>query len=729
MLRWIRLLFAALVLAALTVVVYRVIHPGPGPSWHRQAFLGGAWALFAAGAWLVRGTPLRAAALLILAGGLAVQLAAVTGPPINSDDLYRYVWDGRVQAAGIDPYSYVPAAPRLDALRDARLWPDHHTAWCVSSATSDPDGPGDLTPGCTLINRPAVHTIYPPVAEAYFLLVHVLSPPGLGYKSVQYAAVLLSLLTALALLLVLRGSGRDPRAAALWAWCPVVAVEAANGAHVDVLGALLTVCGLGVLARARTTGALVRGGIWLGLAVATKVTPVLAMPGSLRRRPRVVLAAAGAAFVAVYVPHVIAVGSKVIGFLPGYLQEEGYDDGNRSVLLDLIVPDGISTYVAAGVIAVTAYLAYRTADPDRLWGAATIVTGTALLATTPAYPWYAILLVVLVALDGRVEWLAVAAAITLATVWSEFGGELQPNLRAGYGIGLAVVLAATAARRVARHRRAARTPVPACVMPTERTPVDGDPARDEMPADALPTDDLAAVDQPADDQPADELPTPDGDPIVDVVLPCLDEAAALPYIMSRMPAGYRAVVVDNGSTDGSARIAADLGAHVVHEPRRGFGAACHAGLMAATAPVVCFCDCDGSLDPAQLPSVAGPVLGGDADLVLGRRRPTAAGAWPPHARIANLVLARRLRRTGIEVRDLGPMRAARREALLGLAQRDRRSGYPLETVLAAGRAGWRIAETDVAYAPRSGKSKVTGTVSGTVRALRDMNRVWRELAS
>jgi hypothetical protein len=702
MLRWIRLLLATLVVAALTVAVYRVIHPGPGPSWHRQAILGVAWALFAAGVWLVRGTPLRAAALLILAGGLAVQLAAVTGPPINSDDLYRYVWDGQVQAAGIDPYSYVPAAPQLDALRDPQLWPDHHTAWCVSPATADPDGSGDLTPGCTLINRPTVHTIYPPVAEAYFVLVHVLSPPGLGYKSVQYAAVLVSLLTALALLLVLRGSGRDPRAAALWAWCPVVAVEAANGAHVDVLGALLTICGLGVLARARTTGALVRGGVWLGLAVATKVTPVLAMPGTLRHRPRVVLAAAGASFAAVYVPHVIAVGSKVIGFLPGYLQEEGYDDGNRSVLLDLVVPDGISTYVAAGVIAITAYFAYRTADPDRPWRAATVVTGTALLATTPAYPWYAVLLVVLVALDGRVEWLAVAAAITLATAWSEFGGVRQPDLRAGYGIGLAVVLAATAARRVARHYRRDRTPTPASV-PFERTPMD---------------DDLPVLDLPADDD----------RPVVDVVLPCLDEAAALPYIMSRMPAGYRAVVVDNGSTDGSARIAAELGAHVVHESRRGFGAACHAGLLAATAPVVCFCDCDGSLDPAQLPSVAGPVLEGDADLVLGRRRPTAAGAWPPHARVANLVLARRLRRTGIEVRDLGPMRAARREALLGLAQRDRRSGYPLETVLAAGRAGWRIAETDVAYAPRSGKSKVTGTVSGTVRAVRDMNRVWRELA-
>ncbi|MYW01645.1 glycosyltransferase family 2 protein, partial [Streptomyces sp. SID3343] len=122
---------------------------------------------------------------------------------------------------------------------------------------------------------------------------------------------------------------------------------------------------------------------------------------------------------------------------------------------------------------------------------------------------------------------------------------------------------------------------------------------------------------------------------VDVVLPCLDEAAALPWVLGRMPAGYRAVVVDNGSQDGSAELARALGATVVVEDRRGFGAACHAGLLAATAPVVCFCDCDASLDPRELPRVADPVLAGDADLVLGRRRPQTLGAWPLHARAAN----------------------------------------------------------------------------------------------
>ncbi|MFG2127101.1 glycosyltransferase family 2 protein [Streptomyces sp. NPDC048751] len=214
---------------------------------------------------------------------------------------------------------------------------------------------------------------------------------------------------------------------------------------------------------------------------------------------------------------------------------------------------------------------------------------------------------------------------------------------------------------------------------------------------------------------------------VDVVLPCLDEAEALPWVLERIPPGWRAIVVDNGSTDGSPDIARDLGAYVVHEPRRGFGAACHAGLTAATADVVCFCDCDASLDPGLLPTVAGPVLDGTADLVLGRRRPTARGAWPLHARLANLELARLVhRRTGLRLHDLGPMRAARREALLALDLTDRRSGYPLQMVVRAADAGWRVTETDVPYRPRTGRSKVTGTWRGTWQAVRDMRAVLAE---
>ena len=211
--------------------------------------------------------------------------------------------------------------------------------------------------------------------------------------------------------------------------------------------------------------------------------------------------------------------------------------------------------------------------------------------------------------------------------------------------------------------------------------------------------------------------------MVDVILPVLDEAAALPAVLGAMPAGHRPIVVDNGSTDGSADVARAWRALVIAEPVRGFGAACWAGLRAATADVVCFMDADGSLDPRDLPVVAGPVADGSADLVLGARRATA-GAWPAHARLANRVLAHELRRRGgVVLTDLGPMRAARRVALLELGIADRRFGWPLEMVLRAARAGWRIDEVPVAYRPRVGRSKVTGSVRGTARAVRDMARV------
>jgi glycosyltransferase involved in cell wall biosynthesis len=206
----------------------------------------------------------------------------------------------------------------------------------------------------------------------------------------------------------------------------------------------------------------------------------------------------------------------------------------------------------------------------------------------------------------------------------------------------------------------------------------------------------------------------------DVVLPVLDERDALPWVLERMPGGYTPIVVDNGSRDGSGALAAQLGARVVVEARRGFGAACWAGLTAARADVVCFMDCDASFDPRELPRVADPVAAGRADLVLGARS-AARGAWPAHARLANAALAWELRRrAGIPLRDLGPMRAARRAELLGLGVEDRRFGWPLEMVLRAAAAGWRIDEVVVGYSPRAGRSKVTGTVRGTVRAVRDM---------
>lgn len=212
--------------------------------------------------------------------------------------------------------------------------------------------------------------------------------------------------------------------------------------------------------------------------------------------------------------------------------------------------------------------------------------------------------------------------------------------------------------------------------------------------------------------------------MIEVILPVLDEVEALPGVLARMPDGYRALVVDNGSSDGSGALARSLGARVIDEPCRGFGAACWRGLQSAVTEIVCFMDADGSLDPAELPAVAQPVVEGSLDLCLGRRR-LAPGSMPWQARLGNRVLAAELRRrTGLALRDLGPMRAARRVDLMDLRLTDRRSGWPLEMVLEATVAHWGIGEVTVGYQRRAGgRSKVTGTIRGTLRASRDMARL------
>ena len=212
----------------------------------------------------------------------------------------------------------------------------------------------------------------------------------------------------------------------------------------------------------------------------------------------------------------------------------------------------------------------------------------------------------------------------------------------------------------------------------------------------------------------------------EIVLPCLDEAEALPAVLGALPAGWPVLVVDNGSTDGTAEVARAFGARVVTEPRRGYGAAVHAGLVAARAELVAVLDGDGSLDPAVLPRMAAAVAGGDADLAVGRRVPQGGvvegwGVWPWHARVGNAAIAALLRRRGVPVHDIAPIRVARRAALLELGVADRAFGYPLELLLRAGAAGWRIAEVPVAYRARAGgRSKVSGSVRGTLRATRDM---------
>ncbi|WP_198602187.1 glycosyltransferase family 2 protein [Rhodococcus opacus] len=211
---------------------------------------------------------------------------------------------------------------------------------------------------------------------------------------------------------------------------------------------------------------------------------------------------------------------------------------------------------------------------------------------------------------------------------------------------------------------------------------------------------------------------------VTVVIPCMNEAASLPGVLAAVPPGYRTVVVDNNSTDDTAAVAWAHGASVVWEHVPGYGSAVHAGVLAAQTPVVCVLDGDGSMDPGELPRLVAALDSG-ADLAVGRRRADRRGTWPLHSRIGNAVLAARLRRRyGLPIHDLGAMRAVRRQDLLDLGVDDRRSGYPLQLLVLAGRAHWRVVERDITYRPRTaGASKVSGSLKGTVVAVHDFWKV------
>ncbi len=383
--------------------------------------------------------PARAALLLIMAGGIGFQAVALTNGPTASDDVFRYVWDGKVQLAGIDPYRYAPDKPQLDHIRGDVLFPDK--AGCVWTIENG---------RCSLVNRPDVHTIYPPVAEAAFALARLSSG---GHDDHAFPLQVWAALGAIGtgFLLAWRSLKQHspPWTVALWSWCPVTAIELGNNAHIEWLVALLCVPALMCLRRGRDTWA----GALVGAAIATKLYPGLLLLTMLKRRPARVVASAVAVVALSYVPHVAAVGGRVIGYLPGYLKEENYLDGGRFLLLDLVLPEAMLTYVAALVLLAAAVWAYRRSDSTRPEDTAVVLVGVALLVTTPTYSWYVILLLALIAMTGRVEWFPLVIGPGIAALGvSHFSvHETVPYRTACYGAALVGVLVWTAVRQRARR--------------------------------------------------------------------------------------------------------------------------------------------------------------------------------------------------------------------------------------------------------------------------------------
>lgn len=410
-------------------------------AWWALTLLGALLLVRAAPRNLERAAPRRGLVLLVLAAGaIALPAAGFGRGPQLSDDMYRYAWDGRVQAAGIDPYRHTPVDPALARLRDGWLFPD--PAGCTTPPT---------TPSCTRINYRNAHTIYPPVGEAWFLLEHYL--PGFDReRHLQLWADAGSLALVALLVAMLRAAGRSAGWAALYAWSPLAGIDVGSDAHVDALAALLGLAGLHLAMRKRATFA---GGL-LGAAVGVKLYPALLLPAALRRRPLRVLGAAVGLLALSYVPHVLAVGPGVLGFLPQYLSVEGYSSGGRFLLLGTVGLSGSAAKVVAVLVVATVIgISWRSRPaPTRmaLW-----TVGAALLVATPVQPWYALTLVALAAVEARWEWLAVAVAAY--PLYAQPQEALKTTIGArSFGLALALVAVVTVIRWAGTPARRAGAP-------------------------------------------------------------------------------------------------------------------------------------------------------------------------------------------------------------------------------------------------------------------------------
>lgn len=402
------------------------------------------WILYAVLAVTVvlwRARDVRAAVPLVVLGAALVQLPGLTIAPQSSSDAYRYVWDGRVQLAGHSPYTRAPLDDDLAALRDPVLFPglgpDDRTG--VHGLSADPtDDPR------TRINRPLVPTIYPPVAQAYFTVAAAVTPWSVGTFGVQLAAALAAIATTTLLALAFTRRGSPPWPALVFGWCPMVALEAANNGHIEVLMTLL------VVAAVLTVRHRVISGVLLGLAIAAKLVPLLLVP-ALRVGLRGRLATLGT-LAACYLPHLLVAGWLAFGYLPGYVGEEGFDSGaSRYAVLALVVPGGLRAPVAVLLAAGLAVIAWRRAAAEPV-STATWLFGAALLIATPTYPWYTLPVLALAVLTSRWEWLALVVA-----AYASYAAYHHPTrVSLYYTAAMLVVVAATAYRHRTRPQLTTR---------------------------------------------------------------------------------------------------------------------------------------------------------------------------------------------------------------------------------------------------------------------------------
>ena len=612
--------------------------------WFAAAFGGYLAMLWLVARWERRGLPRRAGWIGLAVVGIAAiasRLLLLGAIPTLSDDIYRYRWDGRVQAAGLDPYAFPPDHPRLAGLRDAQF---------------------------SRIKFPHLRTVYPPLTQAAFRLGEAWGGSFPAHKRVMLLA---EALAAASVLWLLWQRGRSLVWVAAYAWHPLVILEIAGSGHNDALGIALLWLGVAAWEARRRAGA---AAAWAAACWA-KFASLLLLPWLWRQGwPRRRIAAWLALCALAFVLQPSAVSALVASFTAMAARVES----NASVawLLTWLLSPAVARTVGVAAGAAWAWwCAGRYRDPVRYLLA---VIAAALVLAPALHPWYVVWLIPCFCFRRPVALLALSGLVVLGyTVWP------------GY-------LASGAWQLPAWARALEYAPVAGLAA----WPLLRRAGKKETPPFLSPSLSLK----------------------VGVIIPARNEAEGLRRVLAELPReqALEVIVVDNGSTDATAEVAADGRARVVRASHPGYGRACLAGIAALSPEIdtVAFLDADHSDYPEDLAQVLAPIARGDADLVIGSRRALAQpGSLTPQQRAGNALACALLRLAfGARHTDLGPFRAIRRAALDRLRMRDLAYGWTVEMQAKAARARLRVAEVPVRYRPRIGRSKISGTVKGTLLA-------------
>ncbi|NIM20193.1 MAG: glycosyltransferase [Candidatus Latescibacteria bacterium] len=580
------------------------------------------------------------------------RMAMAASPPSLSSDAYRYLWEGRIILEGFNPFAHAPDSPELEYMRDENY-----------------DG----------INHKHLETIYPPLAQGVFAL-GAAARPDLMTQKIIFIAFDLAVLVVILLLLTARGGNAG--LCAIYGWSPLAAFEFAHSGHLDSIAIFFMMLGILYIERSKRLG----GAVSLALSFLSKYATAMLMPFFLVRKR---LAAYVGVFILVvvlgYLPCVGA-SAKLFSSLHIYASQWEFNSVPYGMLHAL---GGDPQWIRRALIGLLIVFAFSQGFRQKEFlRFAYLVVGCSLLLTPTVYPWYVCWILPFLCFYPNRAWL-LFTGLVIGSYWA--WARLAESGEWGVGIPMMALEYAPlyglfllgSFRAGSREHKSPRTAT----------------------------------------EPPNEGVGKKGSMKTTIIIPAFNEESSIGLVLDEIPKGEAAevLVVDNGSTDRTAEVAKKHGATVLHEERRGYGAACLKGLshLDEDVDVVVFLDGDHSDYPEDLAALLEPIRSGEADFVIGSRvlgRPER-GALQWNQLFGNALACSLIRLLyGTRFTDMGPFRAAKRRGFDTLRMSDPTYGWNAEMQVKAIIEGLRIVEVPVRYRRRIGKSKISGTVKGTVLA-------------